>query len=86
MTKLFRSPRRSSQLEDRSRLAADRERLRAEVKNLIGSIAAGVPAETVALAIRARELEISRLEVRLRAPSLFTMKSGVMPEISGFVM
>jgi hypothetical protein len=56
------------QLEDRSRLAADRERLRGEVENLIHSIAAGVPAETVAPGIRARELEISRLEVRLRAP------------------
>jgi DNA invertase Pin-like site-specific DNA recombinase len=56
------------QLEDRSRLASDRERLRGEVENLIRSIAAGVPAETVAPGIRARELEISRLEVRLRAP------------------
>ena len=56
------------QMEGRSRLAADRERLRGEVENLIRSIAAGVPAETVAPGIRARELEISRLEVRLRAP------------------
>jgi hypothetical protein len=37
-------------------------------ENLIGSIAAGVRAETVAPEIRSRELEISRLEVRLRAP------------------
>jgi len=55
-------------VEDRSRLAADRERLRAEVKHLVQSIAAGVPADTVAPEIRLRELEISRLEVRLRTP------------------
>lgn len=55
-------------VEDRSRLAADRERLRAEVKHLVQSIAAGVPANTIVPEIRSRELEISRLEVRLRAP------------------
>ena len=32
------------------------------------SIASGVPADTVAPGIRERELEISRLEVRLRTP------------------
>ena len=56
------------QVEDRARLAMDCERLRGEVKNLVQSIASGVPAETVAPDIRSRQLEISRLEVRLRAP------------------
>ena len=50
------------------RLTADRDRLRGEVENLVGSIAAGVPAETVAPGIRERELEIARIEVRLRSP------------------
>jgi len=56
------------QVEDRARLAMDCERLRGEVKNLVQSIASGVPAETVAPDIRSRQLEILRLEVRLRAP------------------
>jgi site-specific DNA recombinase len=56
------------QVEDTAHLTAERERLRGEVENLVGSIAAGVPAETIAPGIRARELEISRLEARLRAP------------------
>ena len=51
-----------------SRLTMDRDRLRGEVENLVRSIAAGVPAETVAPGIRERELEIARLEVRLRTP------------------
>ena len=51
-----------------ARLTADRDRLRGEVENLVGSIAAGVPAETVAPGIREREVEIARLEVRLRTP------------------
>jgi hypothetical protein len=54
------------QVEDRSRLAADKERLRAEVQHLLNSIAAGVPAETIAPEVRTRQLEISRLDVRLR--------------------
>ena len=40
----------------------------AKSRNLVRSIAVGVPADTVAPGIRERELEISRLEVRLRAP------------------
>jgi hypothetical protein len=55
--------------ENLKHLAAGRDRLRGEVNNLVRSIAAGVAADTVAPGIRARELEISRLEVRLRAPA-----------------
>ena len=51
-----------------ARLTADRDRLRGEVENLVGSIASGVPADTVAPGIREREVEISRIEVRLRTP------------------
>ena len=51
-----------------ARLTADRDRLRGEVENLVGSIAAGVPADTVAPGIRERELDIARLEVRIRTP------------------
>ena len=51
-----------------ARLTLDRGRLRGEVENLVGSIAAGVPADTVAPGIRERELDIARLEVRLRTP------------------
>jgi len=51
-----------------ARLTADRDRVRGEVENLVRSIAAGVPADTVAPSIRERELEIARLEVRLRTP------------------
>lgn len=51
-----------------ARLNADRARLRGEIENLVSSIAVGVPADTVAPGIRQRELEISRIEARLRAP------------------
>ncbi len=51
-----------------ARLTTDRDRLRGEVENLVRSIAAGVPPETVASGIRERELEISRLESRIRTP------------------
>jgi hypothetical protein len=54
--------------ESLARIAADRDRLRGEVENLVHSIAAGVPADTVAPGIRQREVEIARLEARLRAP------------------
>jgi site-specific DNA recombinase len=56
------------EVDQTARLTADRDRLRGEVENLVRSIAAGVPADTVAPAIRERELEISRIEVRLRTP------------------
>ncbi len=52
-----------------ARLDTDRNRLRGEIENLVRSIAAGVPANTVAPpGIRGRELEISRIEARLRTP------------------
>ena len=37
------------------------------MQNLVKSIAAGVPADTIAPEIRRREQEIARLEVRLKA-------------------
>jgi hypothetical protein len=58
----------SGESDNVARLTADRDRLRGEVENLVRSIAAGVPADTVAPGIRERELEIARLEVRLRTP------------------
>jgi site-specific DNA recombinase len=51
-----------------SRLAADRDRLRGEVEKLVGSIALGEARASIVSAIRERELEIARLEARLRAP------------------
>jgi hypothetical protein len=56
--------------DDNVRLTADRDRLRTEVDRLVGSIAAGVPADAVALGIREREAEIAKLEARLRTPRL----------------
>lgn len=50
------------------RLTADRDRLRVEVERLVGSIAAGVPADTVAPAIKERAAEIATLDVQLRTP------------------
>ena len=54
-------------VENTSQLAAERERLRGEVENLVRSIAAGVPPETIAPSIRRAEQEIARIEARLRA-------------------
>ena len=56
------------EVDHSEQLTADRDRLRAEVDRLVGSIAAGVPADTVAPAIRAREADMAKLEVQLRAP------------------
>ncbi len=56
------------EVDGTARLTVERDRLRGEVENLIASIAAGVPADTIAPAIREREMEIARLEVRLPAP------------------
>jgi site-specific DNA recombinase len=50
------------------RLLSDRDRFRGEIERLVGSIAVGVPADSVAPAIREREAEIARLETRLRVP------------------
>jgi site-specific DNA recombinase len=55
-------------VDDRPHLGERREQLRAEVERLVGSIAAGVPADSVASAIKEREAEIARIEVKLRAP------------------
>jgi DNA invertase Pin-like site-specific DNA recombinase len=54
--------------DDTTRLMADRARIAGEVENLIRSIASGVAPETIAPAIRAREAEIARLDIRLRSP------------------
>jgi len=56
------------QIDNISRLTADRHGLRGEVENLVRSIAVGVSAETIAPEIRQRELEIARLEARIRTP------------------
>jgi hypothetical protein len=49
-------------------LTRERDRLCGEIENYVRSIGAGIAPETVAPAIRQCELEISRLEVRIRAP------------------
>jgi len=49
-------------------LTADAQRLRDEIDRLVGSIAAGVPADTVAPAIRTRETALARVVTQLRAP------------------
>jgi len=55
-------------VDETPRWAAERDRLRAEVNNLVGSLAAGVPAETMAPGIKEGEAQIAILEARLRAP------------------
>ena len=54
--------------DESAQWTADRDRLRAEVDRLVGSIAAGVPADTVAKPIRERQTAISGLDARLAAP------------------
>lgn len=54
--------------DETPRRTAQRDKLRAEVAKLVGSIAAGVPADTVAPAIREREREIATLEAEPRRP------------------
>jgi hypothetical protein len=56
------------EVDGMARLEADRDRLRGEVENLVRSIAAGVPGDTVAPAIRQREADIAKLDARLRLP------------------
>src|SRR6266850_2400242 len=51
-------------------LRSQRDQLQAEVANLVQSIAAGVPAGTVASAIDERESAIRKLEARLRTPNI----------------
>ncbi len=52
--------------DDSARLTADAKRLRGEVDRLVESIAAGVPAGTVAPAIAEREAELARIDVQQR--------------------
>ena len=54
--------------DNSAQLVADRDRLRAEVDNLVASIAAGIPAHTIAPAVRDREAQIAALDARLRRP------------------
>jgi site-specific DNA recombinase len=54
--------------DEGARLGAERDRLRAEVNRLVESIAAGVPAASVALKIQERESCASRIEAQLRLP------------------
>jgi hypothetical protein len=51
-------------------LTAERDRLQTEVERLVASIAAGVPADTVAPLIRTKEEAIRKLDARLRKPRL----------------
>jgi site-specific DNA recombinase len=53
--------------DETGRLSAERDRVRAEVERLVESIAAGVPAKTVAPQIQNREAQLSRLEAQLQA-------------------
>ena len=54
--------------DNTAHLTTERERMQREVKNLVGSIAAGVPADTVAPAIKERSAQIAKLDVQLRTP------------------
>ena len=56
------------EVDHTERLTTDRSRLQTEVDNLVKSIAAGVPANTVAPAIRERETAIAKLDVQLLKP------------------
>ena len=51
-------------------LTEERDRVQTEVDNLVKSLAAGVPAETVAPAINERQAAIRKLDARLRIPSV----------------
>ncbi len=50
-------------------LSAERDRIQTEVARLVGSIAAGVPADSVAPLIREKESGLRRLNGRLRQPT-----------------
>ena len=54
--------------DDSARLTADCERLRKEISNLLNLAASGVSADTLAPQIREREVELARLDVKLRTP------------------
>jgi site-specific DNA recombinase len=54
--------------DDNVRLTADRDQLQREVKNLVAAIAKGVAEDTVASDIRQRQVEIAKLDEKLRTP------------------
>ena len=54
--------------DDFAHLTVTCERLQQEMQNLVNSIAAGVPAETLAPAIRERQREITNLQATLNRP------------------
>ena len=58
----------TGEVDHTAQLTAERDRLHAEVQNLVGSIAAGVPADTVAPAIKERQREIATVDTTLRQP------------------
>ena len=51
-----------------AQLTAERDRLKLEIDRLVGSIAAGVPAETIAAGLRQRQNEVARIDAKLRTP------------------
>jgi DNA invertase Pin-like site-specific DNA recombinase len=67
--------------DDTTRLTADRDRLRGEVERLVRLVADGLASDNVASAIREREAEIARLEVRLRtqrpAPNIVRLRDAL---------
>jgi hypothetical protein len=54
--------------DEGERLAAERDRLRGEINNLVLSVAKGMPAETIAPVVREYEAEIAKLEAALARP------------------
>ena len=56
--------------DETPRLKSERDRLQAEIDNLVKSIAAGVPPETVAPSILERQDAIRKVETRLRMPTV----------------
>jgi DNA invertase Pin-like site-specific DNA recombinase len=58
----------SAPADDGARLAAERDRLKGEVDNLVRSVAKGMPAETIAPVVRQYEVEIAKLEATLARP------------------
>lgn len=55
--------------DETSQLEADRDRLRAEIDNMVRSIAAGVPPQSLAPVIREKEKAIANIEAKLRVPA-----------------
>jgi hypothetical protein len=48
--------------------AAERTRLLAQITNLVGSVAKGMPADTIAPVVKQYQAEVAKLDVVLRAP------------------